>query len=230
MTGTSDTYNFNPSIGSLSLNALARCKVRRTEITQQHMDDCFLESNLLQADWSADGIIWWTVELINQPLTAAAPTYALPTNTVSVLDVYIAPDNGQSGQNRLITPFSRTDYASIANPTQQGFPTSFWYNRALEPTITLWPTPDDSTTYLMSYYVYTQPEDAVLRGGGKAAVPYWWLNAYVADLAHRLSRIYAPDLEPQRKVDRDEAYQRACKQVEPAPMYISPGLAGYYRS
>lgn len=226
----SDTYNFSPSIGSLSLNAFGRCQVRRTEITQQHMDDVFLECNLLQGDWAADGIIWWTVEQVQQPLTAAAPTYGLPANTVSLLDVFVSPDNGQSGQNRLITPFSRTDYASLANPATPGFPTSYWYNRALVPTITLWPVPDTSTTYLMTYYVYTQPQDAILRGGGQAAIPYWWLNAYVADLAHRLSRIYAPTLEAQRKVDRDEAYQRACKQVEPSAMYITPGLAGYFRS
>ena len=227
---TSDSYNFNPNLGSLALNALARCGVRRTEITPQHMQDCYLESNLLQSDWAADGILWWTVELVNQPLTAGQPTYLLPTNTLSVLDVYIAPNNGQDGQNRLITPFSRTDYASLADPTQQAFPTRYWYDRALVPTLTLWPVPDSNTTYIMSYYIYTQPEDAVLRGGTKVAVPYWWINAYVADLAHRLSRIYAPPLEAARKVDRDEAYARACKQVEPSAMYITPGLSGYFRS
>lgn len=226
---TSDTYRFNPSIGSMALSAFARCGIRRTEITPQHMEDVFMESNLLQSDWSADGIIWWTVELVQQPLTAGSPTYGLPTNTVSVLDVYVAPNNGTNGQNRLITPFSRTDYASLANPATEGFPTSYWYNRALDPTITLWPVPDDSTTYLMSYYVYTQMQDAALRSGGQAAVPYWWLNAYVADLAHRLSRIYAPQLEDKRKVDKMEAYATACKQVEPSPLYVSPGLAGYYR-
>jgi len=213
----------------MALNAFARCGVRRTEITPQHMSDVFMEANLLQSDWSADGIIWFTVELIQQPLTAGSPTYALPTNTVAVLDVYISPNNGESGQNRLITPFSRTDYASLANPTTPGFPTSFWWDRAIAPTITLWPVPDTATTYLMSYYIYTQPEDAVLRGGGQAQVPYWWLNAYVADLAHRLSRIYAPEREAQRLVDRDRAYQTACKQVENVPLYITPGLAGYFR-
>lgn len=198
-------------------------------LTAQHMEDAYLECNLLQSDWSADGIVWWTVLLVQQPLTAGSPTYALPLNTVSVLDVYISPNNGTSGSNRLILPFSRTDYASLANPTTQGFPTSFWYDRALAPTITLWPVPDASTNYVMSYYIYTQPEDAVLRGGGQAAIPYWWLNAYTADLAHRLSRIYAPNLEQMRKADRDEAYQRASKQVEPAPIYVTPGLAGYFR-
>lgn len=147
-----------------------------------------------------------------------------------MLDVYISPNNGQTGQNRLILPFSRTDYASLADPTQNGFPTSFWFDRALTPTITLWPSPDNSTTYTMSYYIYTQPEDAILRAGGKAAIPYWWLNAYVADLAHRLSRIYAPNLEQMRKADKDEAYARACKQTEPGNLYIQPGLQGYFRS
>ena len=214
----------------MTLNAFARCGVRRTEITPQHMQDAYLESNFLQSDWAADGIVWWTVELVKQPLTAGSATYGLPANTISVLDVYISPNNGTTGQNRLILPFSRTDYASLANPSQQAFPTSFWYNRALEPTLTLWPVPDGSTTYLMQYYVYTQMEDALLANGGQAAVPYWCLNAYIADLAHRLSRIYATQLEAQRKTDRDEAYAKANKQTEPSPLYISPGLSGYYRS
>jgi len=227
---TSDSYKFNPPIGELTLNAFARCGVRRTELTQQHMNDSYFEANLLQSDWSVDAPMWWTVELVQQPLTAGSPTYGIPSNTLSVLDVYVSPNNGESGQNRLILPFSRTDYASLANPTMQGFPTSFWYNRAMSPTITLWPVPDDNTTYLMSYYVYTQLEDANLRNGGQAAVPYWWLNAYVADLAHRLSRIYAPALEAQRKADKDEAYNRANKQTEPSPLYISCGLSGYFRN
>ena len=118
----SDTYGFSPALGSMSLSAFARCGVRRTELTPQHMEDAALEANYLQSDWSADGIIWWSVELIQQPLTAGTPTYAIPSNTTSVLDVYVSPNNGTSGQNRLILPFSRTDYASLANPTQQGFP------------------------------------------------------------------------------------------------------------
>jgi hypothetical protein len=226
---TSDQFKFNPPIGTLTLNAFARCGVRRTMLTSQHMEDAFIECNLLQADWAADGIIWWTVALVQQPLTQGSPTYAIPANTISVLDVYVAPNGGTAGQNRLIMPFSRTDYASLSSPLQQGFPTSFWFDRALQPTITLWPVPDGATQYIMSYYIYTQLEDAELRNAGQAAIPYWWLNAYIADLAHRLSRIYAPQLEAVRKADRDEAYQRASKQVEPSPMYIQPGLAGYFR-
>lgn len=217
-------YTFNPPIGQLTLNAFSRCQVKRTEILAEHMENAWMESNLLQADWSADGITWWSVELVTQALTQGVSTYQVPQNIVSVLDVYI--NNGSS--NRLIFPFSRTDYASLSNPTDQGFPTVFWYNRNLVPELVLWPTPD-SGTYTLSYYAYTQMQDAVLRQGGNAAVPYWWLNAYTADLAYRLARHHAPALEPIRKIDRNEAYATACKQVEPSSMYVTPGLSGYFR-
>lgn len=221
----SGTYTFNPPLGQLTLNAFARCGVRRTELLPAHMEDAWMESNLLQAAWAADGITWWSVDLITQALTQGTATYDVPANVITVLDLYIS--NGSS--NRLIFPFSRTDFASLATPTQQGFPTTFWFDRALSPTITLWPVPDGSATYTMSYYVYRQTQDATIRQGGNAAIPYFWLDAYVADLAHRLSRIYAPALEQQRKMDRDTAYQLACDQVEPSAMYITPGLSGYFR-
>lgn len=221
----SGTTNFNPPIGMLTLNAFSRCQVKRTAVLAEHMENAWMESNLLQADWSADGITWWNVELVTQTLTQGVGTYTVPLNVVSVLDLYIS--NGSS--NRLIFPFSRTDYASLAEPNQQGFPTVFWWNRIIPSTITLWPTPDNNATYTMSYYAYTQMNDAVLRQGGNAQIPYWWLDAYVADLAHRLSRHHAPALEPARMADRDRAYARACKQVEDVPIYITPGLSGYFR-
>jgi len=221
----SNQFLFNPPIGQLTLNAFSRCQVKRTEILAEHMENAWLESNLLQADWSADGITWWTVELVTQPLTVGTSTYTVPLNVVSVLDVYI--NNGSS--NRLIFPFSRTDFASLAEPNEQGFPSVFWWNRVIPATITLWPVPDNNATYTMSYYCYTQQQDAVLRQAGNAAIPYWFLDAYTADLAHRLSRHHAPALEAVRLVDRDRAYNKAIKQVEDTPIFITPGLSGYFR-
>ena len=220
----SGTYTFNPPIGSLALAAFSRCQVKRTELTPQHMEDAYLETNLMQSDWGADGITFWTVQLVSQALTQGIAVYTVPSNAVTVLDVYV--NNGSS--NRLLFPFSRTDFASLAEPTQQGSPTSFWQDRLLTQTLTLWPVPDGSATYTMSYYIYTQPQDAVIRQGGNAAIPYYWLDAYTAGLAHRLSRIYAPALEDKRKQDATEAYNRACKQAEIVPLYITPGLSGYF--
>jgi len=222
---TSNTFAFNPPIGTLTLNAFSRCQVKRTELLAEHMENAWLESNLLQADWGADGITWWTVQLVTQALTQGVATYTVPANVVSVLDLYI--NNGSS--NRLIFPFSRTDFASISTPSQQGFPTVFWWNRVIPSTITLWPVPDGSAPFTMSYYVYNQIQDATIRQGGNAQIPYFWLDAYTADLAHRLSRHHAPALEAIRKQDKIDAYSRACKQVENEAIYVTPGLSGYFR-
>jgi hypothetical protein len=223
---TSGTYNFAPAIGTLTITALSRIGIRQTAITQQHMQMAYMEANLLQAQWAADNITWFTVNKTD-PITleAGTATYDVDPEIVSVLDLYITAND----QNRLIMPMSRTDYASLANPDQEGFPTTFWWNRALSPTITLWPVPDDETDYTMTYYYYTQMEDAEIRSGGQAAIPYWYYEAYTADLAHRLSRHFAQGLEQARKADRDEAYVVANKQVENSPMYITPGLSGYFR-
>ena len=88
------------------------------------MQDAYFETNLMQADWGADGVTFFTVLKVDVPLVQGTATYTVASNAVSVLDVYI--NNGSS--NRLILPFSRTDYASLANPTQQAFPTVFWWN------------------------------------------------------------------------------------------------------
>ena len=222
---TSGTFNFNPPIGELTLGAFSRIGIKRTEILVEHMTNAWLECNLLQTDWGADGITWFTVTKVTTPLIQGQSTYTVPLNVVSVLDLYIS--NGSS--NRLIFPFSRTDFASLAEPNQQGFPTVFWWSRVIPSTITLWPTPDNNATYTMTYYVYQQMEDATLRQGGNAQLPYFYLDAYIADLSYRLSRHHAPMLEAVRKQDKIEAYARANKQVEDSPIYVSPGLSGYFR-
>lgn len=223
---TSATYNFNPPIGSLALNAFARCGIRHTEVLAEHMQNAYYEMGYLQAAWVNDGVTLWTVDQETIPLIQGTATYTVPVNTVMILDLYIVINGGN---NRLITPFSRTDYASLANPQTQGVPTSFWFDRAIAPTITFWPVPDGNETSAV-YYRYRQIQDANVPQGGSAEVPYLWLDAFVADLAHRLSRIYAPNLEQQRKVDRDGAYALAAKQgTENVPLFISCGLSGYYR-
>ena len=61
-------------------------------------------------------------------------------------------------------------------------------------------------------------------------LPTRFFDAITADLAHRLARIYRPALEQARKMDRDEAWSIASTEdTEWVPMYVSPGLSGYWR-
>jgi hypothetical protein len=223
---TSGTYLFAPAIGDLILDAFSRCQVKRTEITPQHIADAKLAANFVQLTWSNDGITLWSVDQQTIPLVQGTATYTVPANTVMITDLYIVI---AGGSNRLILPFSRTDFASLAKPTEQGIPTSFWFDRLLAPTVTFWPVPDGNENSAV-YWRYRNIQDANMSQGGNAEIPYLGLDAFAAGLAHRLSRSYAPALEQQRKMDYQEAYQLFAKQfTENVPMYISPGLSGYFR-
>ena len=225
---TSNTYNFAPGIGELGLNALSRIQIRPPAITNDHMIAMRLEGNFLQAEWSNKGVTLWTVDQQTQALTQGTATYNVPANTIMILDAYIS--TGSPATNRYITPFSRTDFASLGNPTSQGFPTTFWFDRLIAPSLTLWPVPDGGGPYTLNYYRYRQIQDAEYVGGLNAEIPYTFLDAWSAGLAHRLSRHYAPSLEQIRKADAMEAFAIASAQnVENVPVYIQPMISNYYR-
>ena len=59
---TTGTYTFNPALGEIVIGALARCGIRRTEITQQHMEDARFEANMLMSNWAGNGINLWEVD------------------------------------------------------------------------------------------------------------------------------------------------------------------------
>lgn len=227
---TSGTYTFSPDLGSLFLNAFSRCGVHRTALTAQHMADARNEANMLQVEWVNAGLLLWVQELRTFAMTTGDATYDIDANTIMVLDLYISPNGTAGGQDRVITPISRSDYASIANKDSQGFPTSFFFLRTTTPTLTFWPVPDASATYQASYWCYRQIQDADPRQGGNPEIQFRFIDAYTAGLAYRLSRHYAPALEERRKQDYNEAFGNAMKQdTENTPMFINPGISSYFR-
>lgn len=227
---TSGVYAFAPSVGELVLNAYGRINIRRPEILAQHMVDARMEANLLQTEWMNKGVNLWTVDLISTTLVQGTATYDVDPTTVMILDAYIETGIAPNTIDRIIDPVSRTEYASFPNKTNQAQPTVFWFDRLVDPTITLWPVPDGNGPYTLKYYRFRQIQDANLPAGVTPEIPVRWLDAFAAGLAHRLSRIYAPPLEQARKADAMEAWQIAATQdVEDVPLYIYPGLGGYFR-
>jgi hypothetical protein len=73
-------------------------------------------------------------------------------------------------------------------------------------------------------------QDANLAGGETPDIPYLFLDAFIAGLAHRLSRSYAPDLEDKRKADAKEAWMVMAEQnTENVPLSLAPTIKTYYR-
>ena len=225
---TSGSYLFAPSLGEVVLNAFARIGVRRTEIVQTHMMDARMEANLLLAKMADAQPNLWSVDLQALPLLQGAATYTVPAETAMILDAYIR--FGSPATDRSIYPVSRSEYSTYPNKSTQAFPTIFWFDRLISPTITLWPVPDGNGPYTLFYYRVRQIQDAEYANGQNIEIPYLWLDAFTSGLAARLARIYAPSLEGQRKMDADEAWALAAKQDnENVYMMFNPGLSSYFR-
>lgn len=189
------------------------------------------EMNLLFVEWSNKQVNLFKVELISVPLSNGVAVYSVPARVVMVLDAWVTTNQGQQGASDIyITPISRTEYASFSNKNTPGRPTSFWLDRLIAPTLTMWPVPDSSGPYVLNYYACVQMQDANLAGGETPDIPYRWYDAFVAGLAHRLSRSFKPELEDKREKDAIKAWTTAATQdVENVNLSISPTLSSYYR-
>jgi hypothetical protein len=87
--------------------------------------------NLLFADWANRGINMWTFEQGTIIFEQGLNTYAIPTDTVDLLDHVIRTDaNVSSTQSDLtITRISVSTYATIPNKITQARPIQVWYQR-----------------------------------------------------------------------------------------------------
>jgi hypothetical protein len=228
---TSGTYAFNPSLGEMTLYAYNLIGVRNTAVLQEHMEAARMATNMMLSRWANQGVNLWCVDLITTPLVTGQSTYAVDPNTVVMLDAYVQSDDSGANIDRIILPVSRTEYASYPNKEQQGFPTVFWFDRLLSPTVTLWPVPNtDNGPQSLKYYRVRQIQDANLQNGQQVEIPYMWLEAFAYGLAQRLATIWSPDKVAIMKPMADESYAIAAAQnIETAQQYISPMLSGYFR-
>jgi len=230
MSTTSGTYNFSPSLGELVLYAYYLIGVRSTALTQQHMEVARMAANIVCADFSNKGVNLWQVQFITVPLVQGQATYSVNANTVTMLDAYISTTTGTSTVDRIIMPISRTEYASYPNKAQQGYPTVFWNDRLLSPTVTLWPVPDGTQTSL-NYYSIVQLQDAVLTDGQAPDIPYLWLKAFVYALATEFAFIWEIDRVAVLTPIAGAAYEAAATtNVETSQFFISPMISSYFRS
>jgi len=226
---TSQTYNFNPSLGEVSVFAYQLIGIRPTALLMEHMDAARVATNMMFARWSNQGVNLWTVEFVTVPLIQGTSSYSAPANAVVMLDAYITTGVAPNAVDRIILPVSRTEYMSYPNKAQQGFPTTFWFDRQLSPTFTLWPVPDGTQASLTYAYV-SRIQDANLVGTQEMDIPPIWLEAMVYGLAYRLAQIWAPEKVAMMKPMADESYDIAASQnVETAAYYLSPQISGYFR-
>lgn len=210
--------------------AYGRLGVRRTAITQEHMQDAKFATNLLFSRWTTqNGPNLWKVQLEPITLVAGTSTYTLPKNVSNILDAYIRTGTNPP-YDRVITSISRTQYSGFPNKQTPGLPTVYWFDRQITPQITIWQPPDDAQTYTLNLYVELQIMDGGFADGQQPDIPYRFISAFVSGLAAELARTYRPELvpvlDPIALKDWTDASQ---EDIENVPLTIKPTLQGYYR-
>lgn len=87
--------------------------------------------NLLFADWANRGINMWTFEQKTITLVTGQPTYALPDDTVDILDHVIRTNANQTNNQAdlTITRISMPTYATIPNKLTQARPIQVYVQR-----------------------------------------------------------------------------------------------------
>jgi hypothetical protein len=184
--------------------------------------------NFVLSEWSSLQPNLWEVQLQIMPLTQGVDTYEVPAPTVMIMDMYISTGTGPF-VDRYIYPISRTEYASYTNKSTQAVPTVYWYDRLISQTVTFYPVPDGNGPYTAKFYSVRQTQDADVINGNQVEIPYRFMEAYCAGLAWKLSELYAPQLEDKLFARYTRALQIAQTQdVENVPMFITPGIGGYF--
>ena len=191
--------------------------------------------NLLFADWANRGINMWTFEQGTIVLVPGVATYDLPSDTVDLLEHVIRTGAGSaSTQADLnITRISVSTYATIPNKLQQARPIQVWIERRQEtPRITVWPVPDNTTTYTFVYWRLRRIDDAG-NGVNTMDVPFRFFNAMVAGLAYYIALKVPNGMQRLDilKQQYDEAWElastedreKAAVRFVPRHMFISGG-------
>jgi len=215
---TTDLSDFNLDLNAIIEEAFERCGAELR--TGYDFRTARRSLNLLTMDWANRGINMWTIEQGEQLLTYNDGTYDLPVDTVDLLDHVIRTGTGTNQTDINITRISVSTYAMIPNKNATGRPIQVWIERrtgatdsantTVPPRFTVWPKPDNSTTYTFVYWRLRRMQNAGDGINGQD-IPFRFLPCMVAGLAYYLS-LKIPGAEARTQMLKamyDEAWELA---------------------
>jgi len=151
---------------------------------------------------------------------SADPSLADVQSSVDLLEAVIRRD----GSDISISRVSRGDYIDIPDKTDQGRPSEFFVDRQVTPTMTVWPSPENSTDQLI-YYRVRRIQDAD-AGVNTADIPFRFLPCLTAGLAYYISIKRSPDRVQLMKAIYNEEFDRAASEdAERTSLYLVPSYS-----
>ena len=125
---TTGTTAFNLDVNDLIEEAFERCGAELR--TGYDFKTARRSLNLLTIEWANRGINLWTVEQGQIPLATGQAIYALPVNTIDLIDTVIRRNPGTTNQVDItISRIAEPTYMTIPNKLTQGYPIQIYVNR-----------------------------------------------------------------------------------------------------
>jgi len=126
---TTGTSSFNLDMNDLIEESFERCGLELR--TGYDFKTARRSLNLLTIEWANRGINLWTVEQGQIVMNTQQALYALPVDTIDILDASTRTSNGsQSNQTDInLSRISEPTYMTIPNKNTTGRPVQMWVNR-----------------------------------------------------------------------------------------------------
>lgn len=179
-----------------------------------------------QQNYQAYQITWFVIQ---QSLNARAWRIRETAGaTLAIQQIYFTQPTTFGTGDRLLTALSRSEYVAIPTKLTQGFPSGYYFNQIIPPTITLWPTPpvnNMQTNILYTNYSYAQDITQLFQ---TVQIPQRFYDALVAGLSARLAMKFAPDKMAIMEAKAQEAYAIAAKtDFENVTLRFQPDFTPY---
>lgn len=124
---TSSVTTFNLDLNNIVEEAFERCGAELR--SGYDMRTARRSLNLLMLEWANRGINLWTIEQSKITLTTGQISYAIPTDTVDLLDHVIRTGTASNQQDINISRISESTYSTLPNKNASGRPIQVWVNR-----------------------------------------------------------------------------------------------------
>jgi hypothetical protein len=174
--------------------------------------------NILTLEWQNRGLNLFTIEAGTLAITAGTSTYTLPSDTIDLIEHQVRTGTGTTQTDTALERVSVATYAQQTNKNTQGRPTQIYVQRLpTEVKVTLWPVPDSTTPYTLSYY-RLKGIDGLSNGigGDVSSVPPRFVPAFVSGIEYYIA-MKKPDvaaLVPLLKQEYEFQFQLAAGEDE----------------
>lgn len=214
--------------------ALRRCGLNPSATTAETLEMAREDLFILMMSLSSRGLNLWCIDTVTVALVAGQASYVLPIGTIDVLNMVLSSPTSSPGDysDIPVMPMNRDDYANQPRKSfQSATPVNYYFEKLVDPKITLWPVPSDAAKHL-TIYRYRQIQD-IGEFVDELELPARWGEAIIWQLALRLT-FEMPEVSKERMAAVQQmaatmVIEAEGNETDNAPTYIAPNIRGYTR-